>query len=204
MMNITPKQIDKAKRIFCQHGGILRTAKAINAGIQPRALYAMRNSGELQMLRRGCYRLTELGSMSQPDLAVAAKAVPQGVVCLISALAFHEITTQIPHHVDMAIPAHRHCPKIDYPPIQSYWFSGTAYEEGVETHNLDGVDVRIYCPAKTVADCFKYRNKIGLDVAMEALKFCRQRKRTSVQEFLKFAKICRVSKIIAPYLEAIL
>ena len=203
-MKFTAKQVNRAKHIFRQHGGMLRTAQAVNAGIQPRILYAMRDAGELQMLRRGCYRLADIDSMSEPDIVVIAKSVPNGVICLISALAFHDITTQIPIHVDLAIPAHRHLPKIDYPPVQPYWFGGAAYAEGVESHEIDGVEVRIYGSAKTVADCFKYRNKIGLDVAIEALKFCRQRKRTSVREFLKFAKICRVDNIMAPYLETIL
>ena len=203
-MNFTIEQVDKAKRVFRQHGGMLRTAQAVNAGIQPRVLYAMRDAGELQMLRRGCYRLADLDLMTEPDIVVIAKSVPKGVVCLVSALAFHDITTQIPRHVDLAIPAHRPLPKIAYPPVQPYGFSGAAYADGIEMHEIDGVEVRVYGPAKTVADCFKYRNKIGLDVAIEALKLCRRRKRTSVREFLEFARICRMDKIMTPYLEAIL
>jgi predicted transcriptional regulator of viral defense system len=203
-MKLTPEQIDKAKGIFRRHGGMLRTAEAIREGIQPRVLYAMRDAGDLQTLRRGCYRLADLDQMSDPDLAVVAKATPKGVVCLISALAFHDITTQIPRVVDLAIPAHRHPPKIDYPPIQPYWFSGKAYWSGIEIHEIDGVQVRIYNPAKTVADCFKYRNKVGHDVAIEALRFCRERKRTPVSELLDYARICRVQRIMSPYLEAML
>lgn len=183
---------------------MLRSAEVIREGIQPRVLYAMRDAGDLEMLRRGCYRLAELDQMSEPDLAVVAKAAPKGVVCLVSALAFHGITTQIPRVVDLAFPAHTHSPKIEYPPIQPYWFSGQAYSAGIETHEIDGVQVRIYNPAKTVADCFKYRNKIGQDVALEALQFCRKRKRTSISELLEFARICRVQNIMSPYLEAML
>ncbi|MCE5280313.1 MAG: type IV toxin-antitoxin system AbiEi family antitoxin domain-containing protein [Planctomycetaceae bacterium] len=203
-MRPTPRQIDKAKEIFRHHGGMLRTAEVIREGIQPRVLYAMRDAGEVTMLRRGCYRLAELDQMAEPDLAVVAKAAPKGVICLVSALSFHDITTQIPRAVDLALPAHTHSPKIEYPPIQPYWFSGQAYSAGVETHDIDGVRVRIYSPAKTVADCFKYRKKIGKDVAMEALRFCRDRKGTSVAEFLEFARICRVQNIMSPYLEAML
>lgn len=203
-MKPTQAQVDLAKDIFRRHGGILRTAEAIREGIQPRVLYAMRDAGDLEMLRRGCYRLAELEQMAEPDLAVVAKAVPKGVVCLVSALAFHDITTQIPRVVDLALPAHTHSPKIEYPPIQPYWFSGLAYSSGIEIHEIDGVQVRIYNPAKTVADCFKYRNKIGQDVALEALRFCRERRRTSVAEFLEFARICRVQNIMSPYLEAML
>lgn len=198
------RQIDKAKKVFLRHGGMLRTAEAIREGIQPRILYAMRDAGMVEALTRGCYRLTDMAPMSNPDLAVVAKAAPKGVVCLISALAFHDITTQIPRAVDLALPAHTHRPTISYPPVQAYWFSGKAYSEGVEMHEIDGVPVRIYDPAKTVADCFKYRNKVGLDVAIEALRFCRERKRISVADFLHFAKICRVSTVMSPYLEAML
>jgi len=203
-MEPTQAQVDHAKNVFRRHGGMLRTAEAIREGVQPRVLYAMRDAGDLQMLRRGCYRLAELDRMSEPDLTVVAKASPKGVICLVSALAFHEITTQIPRVVDLAIPAHRHPPKIDYPPIQPYWFSGKAYSSGIEYHEIDGVQVRIYNPAKTVADCFKYRNKIGQDVALEALRFCRERKRTTVRELLEYARICRVQNIMSPYLEAML
>ncbi len=203
-MKPTPAQIDKARQVFLRHGGMLRTAEAIREGIQPRVLYAMRDDGMLEGLGRGCYRLAELGAMSNPDLVIVAKSAPKGVICLVSALAFHEITTQIPHAVDLALPAHTHRPRVDHPPIQAHWFSGRAYSEGIEQHKIDGATVRIYSPAKTVADCFKCRNKIGLDVAVEALKLCRQRKRTTGQEFQHFARICRVENVMAPYLEAIL
>jgi len=203
-MKLTPGQIDKAKGIFRRHGGMLRTAEAIREGIQPRVLYAMRDAGLVETLTRGCYRLADLAPMANPDVAVVAKASPKGVICLISALAFHEITTQIPHAVDLALPAHAHKPTISYPPVQAYWFSGRAYSEGVETHEIDGVRVRIYNPAKTVADCLKYRNKVGLDVAIEALRFCRERKRTPVSELLEYARICRVQNIMSPYLEAMI
>ncbi|MCY3020198.1 MAG: type IV toxin-antitoxin system AbiEi family antitoxin domain-containing protein [Planctomycetota bacterium] len=203
-METTGSQTEHAKNVFRRHGGILRAAEAIREGIQPRVLYAMRDAGDLQTLRRGCYRLADLDRMAEPDLAVVAKSVPKGVICLVSALAFHGITTQIPRVVDLAIQAHRHPPKIDYPPIQPYWFSGEAYSSGIESHEIDGVQVRIYNPAKTVADCFKYRNKVGQDVALEALRFCRQRKRTPVSELLEYARICRVQNLMSPYLEAML
>ena len=203
-MELTQRQIDKAVQVFQTQGGVLRTAEAIRKGIQPRVLYAMREGHMLEMLTRGCFRLAEMDVMSNPDLAVVAKAVPKGVVCLISALAFHEITTQIPHAVDLALREHTHRPKIAYPPVQTHWFGDKAYSEGVEQHVIDGVPVRIYSAAKTVADCFKFRNKVGLDVAVEAMRLCRQRKRTTGGEFQRFAKICRVENVMAPYLEAIL
>ena len=182
----------------------MRTVEAIAQGIQPRVLYAMREGGILETLSRGCYRLAELGPMANRDLAIVAKGAPKAVICLISALSFHEITTQIPHAVDLALPAHTHRPKLGYPPVHPHWFGGESYCQGVEQHEIDGVPVAIYSPAKTVADCFKHRNKIGLDVAIEALKLCHQRKRTTGQEFQHFAAICRVDKVMTPYLEAIL
>jgi predicted transcriptional regulator of viral defense system len=203
-MVLTQRQIDKAVRAFRNQGGVLRTAEAMREGIQPRVLYAMRDERMLETLARGCFRLAEMGAMSNPDLTIVAKAVPRGVVCLISALAFHEITTQIPHAVDLALPAHAHRPLIGYPPVQTHWFGGKAYSEGVEQHVIDGVPIRIYGAAKTVADCFKCRNRVGLDVAVEALKLCRHRKRTTGQEFQRFAIICRVENVMAPYLEAVL
>ncbi len=203
-MRLPQRQIAKAVQTFRSHGGVLRTSEAMRSGIQPRVLYAMRDERMLETLARGCFRLAEMGAMSNPDLTVVAKAVPKGIVCLISALAFHEITTQIPHAVDLALRAHTHRPKIGYPPVQTYWFGDKTYSEGIEQHMIDGVPVRIYSAAKTVADCFKFRNKVGLDVAVEALKLCRQRKRTTGQEFQRFAKICRVENVMAPYLEAVL
>ena len=203
-MGLAQRQIDKAVQTFRSHGGVLRTSEAMRNGIQPRVLYAMRDERMLEMLARGCFRLAEMGAMSNPDLTVVAKAVPKGIVCLISALTFHEITTQIPHAVDLALRAHTHRPKIGYPPVQTHWFGGKTYSEGIEQHVIDGVPAQIYSAAKTVADCFKFRNKVGLDVAVEALKLCRQRKRTTGQEFQRFARICRVENVMAPYLEAVL
>ena len=137
-----------------------------------------------------------------PDFCLIS--APKGVICLVSALAFHGTTTQVPHQVDLAIEQKVKRPRISYPPIRAFWLSGRAFTEGVETHILDGVSVRIYGPAKTVADCFKYRNKLGMDVAMEALRLCRQQKKATVDDLMKYARICRVEAIMRPYLEAML
>jgi predicted transcriptional regulator of viral defense system len=164
----TRKPVQDAIALFRQHSGTLRTAKALRLGIHPRTLYAMRDSGVLERLSRGLYRLAELPPLSNPDLVTVTLKVPQAVVCLVSALAFHELTTQVPHAVDVALHRGSGRPRLKHPPLRIFWFSGPAWSEGVETHPLDNVPVRIYSPAKSVADVFKYRRKIGLDVALEA------------------------------------
>ena len=133
-----------------------------------------------------------------------ALRVPEGVICLISALAFHQLTTQIPHEVHLAVVRGSEPPRIDHPPVRTYWFAKRAFEEGIETQRLDGFPVRIYSPEKTLADCFKYRNKIGLDTAVEAVRLYRERRRPKVQALMKYAEICRVANVMRPYLEAIL
>jgi predicted transcriptional regulator of viral defense system len=196
--------LEKAKAIFQQHHGVLRTMTAIRLGIQPRTLYAMRDGKIIEPLSRGLFRLTDLPPLGNPDLVSVALKAPEGIICLLSALSFHEITTQIPRSVYLSLRPGMKPPRLDYPPMKIVWFSGKAYSEGIEEHHLDGVSVRIYCPEKTIADCFKYRNKIGLDVAIEALRLCRERKRSNIQTLMQYARICRVDKIIQPYLEAML
>jgi len=133
-----------------------------------------------------------------------AKRVPRGVICLVSALAFHDLTTQLPHEVYVAVPRDSEPPRLDYPPVRIFRFGAQAYAAGVETHALDGTPVRVYSREKTLADCFKYRNKIGLDTAVEALKRYRQQGRIDVEALWKHAQVCRVDNVMRPYLEATL
>jgi predicted transcriptional regulator of viral defense system len=193
---------EKARTAFGNCGGTMRTGEAIAAGIHPRTLYAMRDAGELELLTRGVYRLADLPPLSEPDLATVAKRVPQGVVCLISALTFHQLTSQIPHEVHLALPRSARTPTLRYPPLHVFRFSEPAFSVGIETHSMDGVPVRVYGPEKTLADCFKFRNKIGLDVALEALQNYRKRRRPQFQQVLEFARVCRVENVLRPYLEA--
>ena len=197
-------RFDKAVALFKQHSGILRTAQALRAGIHPSTLYTMRDVGTLEVVSRGVFRLTDSEPLGNPDLVTVATRVPNGVVCLISALAFHEITTQIPHEIHVALQRGAELPRLEYPPIKIYWFKDQAFTAGVETHKLDGVDIRIYSPEKTLADCFKFRNKIGLDTAVEAVRFYRERRNVNVDALMRYAAICRVEKVMRPYLEAIL
>lgn len=197
-------QTGKVERLFRQRNGMLRTAEARAAGVHPRTLYAMRDTGFIEQLARGLYRLSSLPPLGSPDLVVVARKVPAGVVCLISALSFHELTTQVPHEVHVALPKGAEPPRIQHPPVRPVWFGGEAYTAGVDTQALDGVPVRVYGPEKTLADCFKFRNRVGLDVCLEALKLYRQRKRVRVDDLLRFARICRVERVMRPYLEATL
>jgi len=201
MASSTPYQ--RELKIFKAHGGLLRTSQAIELGIHPRCLYDMREAGMIEPVSRGLYRLAGLPPFAKPDLATVALRVPQGVICLISALAFHEITTQIPHEVDVALAKGTEKPRLDFPPLRCIWLSGKAHSEGIDVHKVDGIELKVYSPEKTVADCFKFRNRIGLDVAIEALKLCRQRKRSKPDTLLKYAKICRVERVMKPYLEAL-
>jgi predicted transcriptional regulator of viral defense system len=195
----------KARRIFARHGGMLRTGKAIRLGIHPRTLYKLRDQGELEQVARGLYRLSSAAPLTNPDLVPIAVRVPGGVVCLISALAHHELTTQVPHAIYLALPSHSQTPKTHGIPIRVFWFSEPSFSAGIDIVRLDGVPIRIYSVEKTIADCFKYRNKIGLDLAIEALRTYKQRKRKpNMQALAKFAQIDRVLRVMRPYLEAML
>ena len=199
-----PKGVEKAEKIFRDRGGVLRTGEALGAGIHPRTLYEMQRSGILEQLTRGLYRLADLPPLGNPDLVSVSLNISNGVICLISALAYHEITTQVPHEVYVALERGTEAPRLVHPPIRIFWFSGQAFTDGIQTHKIDGVPVRIYSPEKTIADCFKYRNKIGLDTAIESLKLYRQKKRFKSEDLMQFARVCRVEKVISPYLEALL
>lgn len=185
------------------HGGTLRTHDALALGIHPRTLYALRDAGLLETLGRGLYRLADLPPLANPDLVTVARKVPRGVVCLISALVFHELTTQVPHIVSLALQRGERRPRLDFPPLQVFWFSGAAWSEGIETHQIDETPVRIYSPAKSVADSFKFRRQIGMDVALEALRAYRHSSRFDPQELLRYARLWRVERILRPYLEAL-
>ena len=200
----TKDPLERARALFREHGGMLRTSEALRLGIHPRTLCAMRDAQIIERLSRGLHRLADLPTLGNPDLVSVARKVPGGVICLVSALSYHELTTQIPHEVHLALPRGAEPTRLEYPPLRVVWFTGAAFTEGVETHTLDGVAVRIYSAEKTLADCFKYRNKIGLDVAVEALKLYRKRRPIRSSELLRFARICRVEKVMRPYLEALL
>ena len=197
-----PKTVQNATRIFSQHQGTLSTAQAVRAGIQPRTLYQMRDTGLIIRESRGLYRLAGSLPWSNPDLMLVTRRIPKGVICLISALHFHDLTTQIPHQVDVALPQSSEKPRLAYPPTRFVWLGPKSFASGVELHEIDGEHLYVFSVAKTIVDCFKFRNKIGLDVALEALREALRHKRCSIDEILEFARINRVERVIRPYLEA--
>lgn len=195
---------EKAVDIFRRHQGMLRTKEALVKGIHPRTLYALRKEGMVVEMARGLHRLAKLPPLGNPDLATVALKVPESVICLVSALAFHELTTQVPHEVYVALPKDQKAPRLVHPPIRVFHYDGRPYRQGFAEHRLDGVTVRIYTPEKTLADCFKFRNKIGLDAVLEALKLYMRRKSKDLDTLQKYARLCRVERIMRPYLEALL
>jgi len=183
--------------------GLLRPRDLAPQGIPRVALTRAVRRGQLERVRRGLYGLVARPVSAHGTLAEVARRVPRGVVCLLSALRFHDLTTQAPFEVWLAIDNKAATPKLDYPPLRLVRFSGAALAEGVEEHVVDGVTVRVTNVAKTVADCFKYRNKIGLDVALEALRDAWNGKRMTSDEIWHYAKIDRVANVMRPYLESL-
>ncbi len=183
--------------------GVLRPKDLDRYGIPRKYLNRLYHQGKVERAGRGLYVLSEATPTEHQTLAEASKRVPHGIVCLLSALQFHELTTQTPFEVWLAIDRKARQTTVADPPIRTVRFSGPALKEGIETHTIGGVEIPVYSPAKTVADCFKYRNKIGLDVAIEALRDCWQERKSTMDELWHFAKICRVSNVIRPYLETI-
>jgi predicted transcriptional regulator of viral defense system len=199
---VASRGYEREIELFRQHAGGLRMAEALSLGINRKKLYAMRDAGVVEPVSRGVYRLAALEPLAHPDLVTMAKRVPQGVLCLISALSFHELTTQVPHTIDVALERGTRKPRLDYPPTRFFWFSGPAFHDGIETHELDGVEVRIYDPEKTLVDCFRYRNQLGMDVAVEALRLWRVRRNRKLDVLLKYARMRHVERAMRPYLEA--
>ena len=172
-------------------------------GIHRQILTRLVAEGRIERVTRGVYRLPQQPITENHGLALAATAVPQGVICLLSALRYHGIGTQLPAEVWLALDRRAWRPKLSYPPLRVVWFTGKALTAGVEKHQLEGRRVKVYGPAKTVADCFKYRNKIGLDVALEALRDGWRQRRFTIDELDRYASICRVRRVMQPYLEAL-
>lgn len=193
---------DKAIETIRKNGGLIRTHEALALGIHRRTLYGLRDEGTLVPISHGLFQLADLDIPAQVDIVEVSKKVPKGVVCLISALSFHELTTQTPHYVWLAIDRKARKPKIDYPPVRVFFFSGDAFSRGIETHPIMGHDVRVYNPAKTVIDCFRWQRAVGLDVAIEAAKEYLKREESSPAALMEYAKACKVEKIVRPYLEA--
>ena len=183
--------------------GLVRPCDLVPHGIPRVYLTRAVRCGELEKIGRGLYGLPSRQVSAHGALAEVARRVPRGVVCLLSALRFHDLTTQAPFEVWLAIENKALAPRLDYPPLRIVRFSGPALTEGVEEHLVDGVTVHVTGVAKTVADCFKYRNKIGLDVALEALREAWRTKRMTSDDLWCYAKVCRVANVMRPYLDSL-
>lgn len=202
-MKTVSEAANRAIDLIISIGGLIRTKEAIELGIQSRVLKQLVQANKLEQISRGVYRIPGKQPISSPDLFTVAARIPNGVICLISALSFHDITTQIPKKVFIALERTAETPRLDYPPLSIHRFSRKAFSEGVEIHKIEGIEVKVYSIEKTLADCFKFRNKIGIDVAIEALKFYRSRKKIRMNDVYRYAKICRVENIMRPYLEVV-
>ena len=198
-----PSATDRQALAIIRRLGVIRPRDLAVHGISRARLYRLARRGLVERQGRGLYVASDHDTTEGHTLAQVAKRVPRAVVCLISALQFHVLTTQIAHEIWIAIPEKARRPRIDYPPLRVVRFSGAALHEGVEVHRIEGVPVRITSVAKTVADCFKYRNKIGLDVALEALRDAWRARKLTMNELDRFARVCRVQRVMRPYLEAL-
>lgn len=183
--------------------GLARPKDLEDEGVSRARLMDLVRQGLVVRRGRGVYTVADHDLTSNHSIAIVAKRVPAGVICLLTALRFHELTTQSPPDVWVALPRETRSPNLDYPKLRVARFSGRALTEGVEIHRIEGVEVRVYSAAKTVADCFKYRNKIGVDVAVEALRDFDRKFRGGATELAHFARVCRVTRVMQPYLDAV-
>lgn len=196
--------MNQSERILelARHRRVLRAADVREHGWSPQLLIRLHQSGKLQRIARGLYALPDADITEHQTLIEVCKRVPKGVLCLLSALQFHEIGTQLPHDVWLALPEGSQTPALSYPTLRITRLRGSAYSDGIQTVDDHGATIRVYCAAKTVTDCFKFRNKVGLDVALEALKDAWRSRKVTMAELSHFAKINRVERVMQPYLEA--
>lgn len=201
---MTSKQ-QQVLNFMCKQA-IVRPKDLVAVGLPKDYLYQLTEKGLIIKLGRGLYQLAnnKMHDITEWNGYVEAQhRVPKGVFCLLSALVFHNFTTQNPHELWIAIANKAWRPRIEYPPVRYIRMTGAALDECIETHLIEGIELRVYSAAKTVADCFKFRNKIGLDVAIEALKEGWYNRKFTMDELMHCAAICRVSKVIQPYAESI-
>ena len=198
------KKTDQIIEYFKSCGGIVRFSSIRKAGFHPDLIKKTENKGKIEKIGRGLYKLAGDNIGSHPDCLIASIQTSQGVICLVSALYFHEATNEIPRFVDIAIPTGARANKIEYPPVKFYRFSQNTWKTGVEKHGIEGHTVKIYSLAKTIADCFKFRNRIGINIAREAMKVAINEKHIKPKDIMKYAKICRVDRIIKPILETMI
>ena len=199
-----PTQTQRERLIeLLESSPVLKASAIVSHGIDRKTIQRMVQTGEIQRIGRGLYSLSDYEVDSYHSYVEAQLLVESGVVCLLSALSFHEIGTQTPRYVWLAVCRPSRIPKAEGLPVKIVTFSDPAFSAGIEEHQIEGVRVKVYSPAKTVADCFKYRNKLGIDVAIEALREAVREKNVSPDEVLRFADICRVRSVVVPYLESV-
>lgn len=196
--NVT--QGEKALQLVRERG-IVRPRDLREYGIARESLRRLSERGLLVQTGRGLYHLADAPLTEHHSLAEAARRVPAGVVCLLSALRFHDLTTQEPHEIWLALPLRAHEPNVDYPPLQTVRMNEATLSAGIETHLVENVPVRVFSVAKTIADCFKYRSGVGLDVALEALREGWRERRFTMRELERYARLCRVANVMRPYIE---
>ncbi len=184
-------------------GGTFTSAEIRCADISPRTLTRLCRAGKVTRISRGVYQITDAKDAASPDYAAIAKRVPAGVVCLLSALYHHDLTTEIPLEICLAVNRNAAIPRIDYPCVRVFRMSTASFNAGIERQIIGGVEMRVYSAEKTIADCFKFRNRIGLDLAVESLKAYMARRGRNPELVRKMAKVCRVEKVMRPYLETL-
>jgi len=198
------KKDEKIYKIFSTRNGFARTKDILAAGIHRRDIRRMRDEGKIIRVKRGLYRLAEIPLISNQGFIDLARAVPKGVICLLSALSYHELTTFNPSIISMAICRGSREPKIEYPPAEFYHFSKKQFEAGINEIKIKGHKIRIYCSEKTICDCFRYRNKLGLDMAKEGLSEYLKRKDRNLEKLLEYAEICRIKPLLETWLNAMI
>ncbi|MCA1755459.1 MAG: type IV toxin-antitoxin system AbiEi family antitoxin domain-containing protein [Spirochaeta sp.] len=200
-----PNQTQRERLIeLLESSSVLKASAIVNHGIDRKTVQRMVQTGEIQRIGRGLYSLSDYEVDSYHSYVEAQLLVETGVICLLSALSFHAIGTQTPRYVWLAVSRPSRIPKIEGLPVKIVTFSEPAFSAGIEEHQIEGATVKVYSPAKTVADCFKFRNKLGTDVAIEALREAVREKNVSPDELLRFADICRVRSVLVPYLEGVM
>lgn len=192
----------RVTRVVADLGGMARTSDILAADVHPRELYAARDAGSLVAVTRGVYRVADL-PLSEPDLVAVAMRMPRAVFCLVTALHLHGLTDEIPSAIHLALPRGVHPARLEHPPLEVYHFSATSYAAGVEAREVDGVSIRVTSPAKSVADAFKFRSRVGHQTAIDALKQALASRVSTPAEIARMARVCRVQAVIRPYLEAL-
>ncbi|MBE3092969.1 MAG: type IV toxin-antitoxin system AbiEi family antitoxin domain-containing protein [Chloroflexi bacterium] len=196
--------MNKINKVFKKHGGFARTNDILAAGIHRRDIKRIRDEGRIIRVKRGLYRLSDIPLVSNQGYIDLARAVPEGVICLLSALSYYELTTFNPSVISMVLCRGRRRPKIEYPPVEFYYFSKKQFKAGVNEIKIKAYKIRIYCPEKTICDCFRYRSKLGLDIAKEGLSEYLKLKDRNLERLFEYAEICRVKKLMEIWVNAMI